>query len=33
MKDNVIPLLEKNLSGIKPEEMEIAEEELNFYDL
>ena len=33
MKDNVIPLLEKNLSGIRPEEMDIAEEELNFYDL
>lgn len=33
MKDNVLPLLEKNLSGIRPEEMDIAEEELNFYDL
>jgi len=33
MKDNVIPLLEKNLSGITPEEMEIADEELNFYNL
>lgn len=33
MKDNVIPLLEKNLSGITPEEMEIADEELDFYNL
>ena len=33
MKDNIIPLLEENLSGINPEEMEIVAEEENFYDL
>ena len=33
MKDNVIPLLEKNLSGIKPEEMVVPDEEQNFYKL
>jgi hypothetical protein len=33
MKDNVIPLLEKNLSGIMPEEMDIPKEELDFYNL
>ena len=33
MKDNVIPILETNLSGITPEEMEIPDEEENFYSL
>lgn len=33
MKDNVIPLLETNLSGIRPEEMDIPDAEENFYDL
>lgn len=33
MKDNVIPILETNLSGISPEEMEIPDEEENFYNL
>jgi len=33
MKDNVIPLLETNLSGIKPEEMVIPDEEQDFYSL
>ena len=33
MKDNVIPLLETNLSGLRPEEMEVPEEEQDFYDL
>jgi predicted transcriptional regulator len=33
MKDNVIPILETNLSGIRPEEMDIPDEEQNFYDL
>lgn len=33
MKDNVIPLLEENLSGIRPEEMYVPDEEMNFYDL
>ena len=33
MKDNVIPILETNLSGISPEEMEIAIEEEEFYNL
>lgn len=33
MKDNVIPLLEQNLSGLTPEEMVIPDEEMNFYDL
>ena len=34
MKDNVIPVLEENLSGItNPEDMDIVPEEENFYDL
>ena len=33
MKDNVIPLLEENLSGITPEEMYVPDEEMNFYNL
>lgn len=33
MKENVIPLLEENLSGLKPEEMLVPDEEMNFYDL
>lgn len=33
MKDAVIPVLEQNLSGIRPEEMEVPNEEMNFYDL
>ena len=33
MKDNVIPLLETTLSGIRPEEMDIPDAEENFYDL
>ena len=33
MKDNVIPLLEQNLSGIRPEEMTVPEEEQDFYNL
>lgn len=33
MKDNVIPLLETNLSGITPEELIVPEEEENFYNL
>ena len=33
MKDNVIPLLETNLSGISPEELIVPDEETNFYDL
>ena len=33
MKDNVIPILETNLSGIRPEEMDVPDEEENFYDL
>ena len=33
MKDNVLPLLEPNLSGIRPEEMEIPEAEEDFYNL
>ena len=33
MHDEVIPLLEKNLSGIRPEEMEVPEEETDFYNL
>ena len=33
MKDNVIPILETNLSGIRPEEMDVPDEEQNFYDL
>lgn len=33
MKDNVIPVLETNLSGLRPEEMIIPEEEENFYNL
>ena len=33
MKDNVIPLLEQNLSSMAPEEMYVPEEEMNFYDL
>lgn len=33
MKDNVIPILETNLSGIRPEEMEVPDEEQDFYSL
>lgn len=33
MKDTVMPLLEKNLSGLSPEELNVPDEELNFYDL
>ena len=33
MKDNITPLLEENLSGIKPEELVVPDEEVNFYDL
>ena len=33
MKDNIMPILETNLSGITPEEMEVPEEEENFYNL
>ena len=33
MKDEVIPLLDKNLSSISPEEMYVPDEEMNFYDL
>ena len=33
MKDNVLPLLEKNLSGIRPEEMTVPDEEQDFYNL
>lgn len=33
MKDNIIPILEKNLSGLKPEEMVVPDEEQDFYDL
>jgi RecA/RadA recombinase len=33
MKDNVIPLLETNLSGITPEEMIVPDEEDDFYNL
>jgi RecA/RadA recombinase len=33
MKDNIIPLLETNLSGIRPEEMTVPDEEQDFYSL
>ena len=33
MKDNVVPLLEQNLSGITPEELDVPDEEINFYAL
>ena len=33
MKENIMPILETNLSGITPEEMEVPDEEENFYDL
>ena len=33
MKENVIPLLETNLSGITPEELVVPEEEEDFYNL
>lgn len=33
MKDAVVPLLETNLSGLRPEEMDIPNEEANFYNL
>ena len=33
MKDNVIPLLETNLSGLRPEELTIPEGEQDFYNL
>ncbi len=33
MHDNIMPILEQNLSGITPEEIEVPQEELNFYDL
>ena len=33
MKENIMPILETNLSGITPEEMEVPDDEENFYDL
>lgn len=33
MKDNVIPVLETNLSGITPEELIVPDEETDFYSL
>ena len=33
MKDCVVPSLETNLSGVKPEELEVPEAEQNFYEL
>ncbi len=33
MKDAVIPILETNLSGLRPEEMDVPNEEQDFYDL
>ena len=33
MKDCVVPSLETNLSGVKPEELEVPEAEQNFYNL
>lgn len=33
MKDIVVPVLEKNLSGITPEELIVPEEEMDFYNL
>ena len=33
MKNTVIPVLEQNLSGIRPEELVVPDEETNFYDL
>lgn len=33
MKDTVIPVLETNLSGLRPEEMDVPDEEQDFYDL
>ncbi len=33
MKDNVVPLLETNLSGLRPEELTIPEGEQDFYNL
>ena len=33
MHDNVIPILESKLSGIRPEEMDVPDEEANFYNL
>lgn len=33
MKENIMPTLEPNLSGITPEEMDVPEEEVNFYSL
>ena len=33
MKDNVIPILENNLSGILPEEMCVPEAEEDIYNL
>ena len=33
MKDNVVPILEENLSGLRPEEMQVPDEEQDFYNL
>lgn len=33
MRDLVVPILEKNLSGITPEELVVPEEEMDFYNL
>lgn len=33
MKDLVVPILEKNLSGITPDELIVPDEEMNFYSL
>ena len=33
MKDNIIPILEQNLSGLRPEEMQVPDEEQDFYNL
>lgn len=33
MHKNIIPMLDRNLSGIRPEEMEVPDEEINFYNL
>ena len=33
MKELVVPILEKNLSGITPDELIVPDEEMNFYDL
>ena len=33
MKDNVVPILEENLSGLRPEELSVPDEEQDFYNL